>query len=102
MCCRLWGSNATPIRFDRRQRIRVEELAGATGLEPAASAVTGTRSNQLNYAPALPHDFPAVPSDGLEFPFVPFCRAVLRFGLLPLRQTNQRYVIGSLRLALRL
>ena len=28
-------------------------LAGATGLEPAASCVTGRRSNQLNYAPAL-------------------------------------------------
>ena len=28
------------------------EGAGATGLEPAASGVTGRRSNQLNYAPA--------------------------------------------------
>jgi hypothetical protein len=27
-------------------------LAGATGLEPAASGVTGRRSNQLSYAPA--------------------------------------------------
>src|SRR4028118_1509749 len=27
-------------------------MAGATGLEPAASGVTGRRSNQLNYAPA--------------------------------------------------
>ena len=26
--------------------------AGATGVEPAASCVTGGRSNQLNYAPA--------------------------------------------------
>ena len=25
-------------------------MAGATGLEPAASCVTGRRSNQLNYA----------------------------------------------------
>jgi hypothetical protein len=28
-------------------------LAGSTGLEPAASAVTGQRSNQLNYDPEL-------------------------------------------------
>lgn len=27
------------------------KMAGATGLEPAASAVTGQRSNQLSYAP---------------------------------------------------
>ena len=26
-------------------------MAGATGFEPAASGVTGRRSNQLNYAP---------------------------------------------------
>ena len=32
--------------------MRSEILAGATGLEPAASCVTGRRSNQLNYAPA--------------------------------------------------
>jgi hypothetical protein len=28
-----------------------EKLAGSTGLEPAASGVTGRRSNQLNYDP---------------------------------------------------
>jgi hypothetical protein len=28
-------------------------MAGTTGLEPAASAVTGQRSNQLNYVPQL-------------------------------------------------
>ena len=27
-------------------------MAGATGLEPAASGVTGRRSDQLSYAPA--------------------------------------------------
>ena len=28
-------------------------MAGETGLEPAASGVTGRRYNQLNYSPAL-------------------------------------------------
>src|ERR1700746_830172 len=28
-------------------------MAGATGLEPATSCVTGRRSNRLNYAPAV-------------------------------------------------
>ena len=28
-------------------------MAGTTGLEPATSAVTGQRSNQLNYVPQL-------------------------------------------------
>ena len=32
--------------------VRFVFLAGATGLEPAASCLTGRRSNQLNYAPA--------------------------------------------------
>ena len=30
---------------------RLMKLAGSTGLEPAASGVTGRRSNQLNYDP---------------------------------------------------
>jgi hypothetical protein len=38
-------------------RRRFEELAGATGLEPAASCVTGRRSNQLNYAFACDKSF---------------------------------------------
>ena len=29
------------------------KMAGVTGLEPAASCVTGRRSNQLSYTPAL-------------------------------------------------
>ena len=31
----------------------IEKMAGATGLEPATSGVTGQRSNQLSYAPAI-------------------------------------------------
>jgi hypothetical protein len=33
--------------------LRERRLAGSTGLEPATSGVTGRRSNQLNYDPAL-------------------------------------------------
>ena len=29
----------------------IREVAGVTGLEPAASGVTGRRSNQLSYTP---------------------------------------------------
>jgi hypothetical protein len=35
-----------------------KELAGSTGLEPAASGVTGRRSNQLNYDPAKTNCLP--------------------------------------------
>ena len=36
--------------FGGRQHLK-RMLAGSTGLEPAASGVTGRRSNQLNYDP---------------------------------------------------
>ena len=39
-------------------------MAGATGLEPATSGVTGRRSNQLSYAPAAStearHSYPSL------------------------------------------
>jgi len=43
-------SSSIPPADERSAR----RLAGSTGLEPAASAVTGQRSNQLNYDPNLP------------------------------------------------
>ena len=44
-----------PIVALRNASERVE-VAGSTGLEPAASGVTGRRSNQLNYDPAKPFE----------------------------------------------
>ena len=46
--------NWTKLDHDRNRQFLakyLKELAGTTGLEPAASAVTGQRSNQLNYVP---------------------------------------------------
>ncbi len=57
----LWGDRVRcgPLRPCRnppnRQGSGVSgKLAGVTGLEPAASGVTGQRSNQLSYTPAVP------------------------------------------------
>ncbi len=37
---------------DRHEgNLELGEMAGVTGLEPAASGVTGRRSNQLSYTP---------------------------------------------------
>ena len=49
----LGGRVDRPEQADRRRVGCVErvEVAGSTGLEPAASGVTGRRSNQLNYHP---------------------------------------------------
>jgi Recombinase/Recombinase zinc beta ribbon domain len=47
---------ATAAQAKRQQDGPSDEatMTGATGLEPAASGVTGRRSNQLSYAPASP------------------------------------------------
>ena len=45
------GAKIGDIPNARILRVGVQ-MAGSTGLEPAASGVTGRRSNQLNYNPA--------------------------------------------------
>jgi hypothetical protein len=45
------GSSFMGVTVEEKDSVR-EEVAGATGLEPAASGVTGRRYNQLNYHPA--------------------------------------------------
>ena len=52
-------------------------MAGWTGLEPAASGVTGRRSNQLNYHPNEVLEWWAVQGSNLR---QPACKA----GALPL------------------
>ena len=47
-------------------------MAGATGLEPAASCVTGRGSNQLNYAPGYCHTHLAVALHAQPFPKLPW------------------------------
>ncbi len=54
--------------FERTVLSPHDLMAGATGLEPAASCVTGRRSNQLNYAPAYyVVEFLPIPSRSLLF-----------------------------------
>ena len=48
-----------PYAYTQKPRPTDEafKMAGATGIEPATSGVTGRRSNRLNYAPFfLPSD----------------------------------------------
>src|ERR1700690_3996180 len=47
-----------------------KRMAGTTGLEPAASAVTGQRSNQLNYVPTL---FSPGYWETIDFPVFSYC-----------------------------
>jgi hypothetical protein len=47
------------------------KLAGATGLELPASCVTGRRSNQLNYAPALKTEFRVITAYSAGCPSIP-------------------------------
>ena len=58
-----------PLKNTKRREVAAREsfnLAGPTGLEPATSGVTGRRSNQLNYDPAV--GLPATPLGWVAFP----------------------------------
>ncbi len=52
LCCSGPGYIPSAYPSAAQVKLRSGKEAGATGLEPAASGVTGRRSNQLNYAPA--------------------------------------------------
>src|SRR5216683_105652 len=52
------------------RKAQIAEMAGVTGLEPAASGVTGRRSNQLSYTPAA-----FAPRRRLGSPQPPGCQA---------------------------
>ena len=56
----------TLVGFSEIRANPLEGMAGTTGLEPATSAVTGQRSNQLNYVPAEGWCARMVGSAGLE------------------------------------
>src|SRR5262249_40897145 len=67
-------AHPTIARLFHRPNEPLAKLAGATGLEPAASCVTGRRSNPLNYAPALKFNslgLPHVPPSARRFPRLP-------------------------------
>ena len=60
-------------------------LAGSTGLEPAASGVTGRRSNQLNYDPAKTPKYIGN-GDGQQAPAPGPDRPVQRMTIRPLSE----------------
>ena len=47
------GENCILTRCVRSQAVTITKMAGVAGLEPVTSAVTGQRSNQLSYTPAM-------------------------------------------------
>jgi hypothetical protein len=65
----LTGPNWTMKQIANSLQV-LERMAGTTGLEPATSAVTGQRSNQLNYVPTL---FSPGCWETLDFPVFSYC-----------------------------
>jgi hypothetical protein len=60
----------------------IGRMAGATGLEPATSAVTGQRSNRLSYAPAIARII------GARFRAPPVCQGLAR-GPVPVHRAGR-------------
>ena len=46
------GYKKKPLKAGLSTALTLWKMAGVTGLEPAASGVTGRRSNQLSYTPS--------------------------------------------------
>ena len=61
----LWGNDVSEASAIPKC---LKRMAGTTGLEPAASAVTGQRSNQLNYVPLDNLTLAGKPASLLAFP----------------------------------
>ena len=63
-------------------------MAGATGLEPATSGVTGRHSNQLNYAPIPFQEFSTPYSKEQENPYSDTFTILTLFSKQPLLTTK--------------
>jgi hypothetical protein len=59
-------------------------MAGTTGLEPATSAVTGQRSNQLSYVPKNAVSILAAERQELVYQILP------RTGIAPIRSQSSK------------
>src|ERR1035437_826986 len=69
-------------------------MAGTTGLEPATSAVTGQRSNQLSYVPTLISSTYAKSKNLLSFAAVySFSRIHSFHGIYPISAMNGQHEI---------
>ena len=95
------GDAIAILRLDVISVCRFENLAGATGLEPAAACVTGRRYNQLNYASGINRFLflPSVPFRALGFPKLPETAVVTakRKVVTYRKQTSRMASFGAVR-----